>query len=153
MWKDFWALAIHNADFVSIFTVAILVLAFQTLVKYITKLPIILNKPPDEEEKQAAYFDCLQMGVDLSLLGFVASLGVLQLAIKSSLHSGSVEQVAAFQTEFILVQLILIALVIIFTMMFRSPKETFYRGIFIPSIIGAFSLYISISIFKFFKLG
>jgi hypothetical protein len=154
MWKDFWALALQNPDFVSIFTIAILVLGFQTLIKYITKLPVILKDPPDEVAKTAAHFDCLQMGLDLSMLGLVASFAVFQLAIKA-VRSDEVAlaRVTAFQMEFIIFQFILMVLATIFTTVFASPEKTFYRGIGFPSVIGAFSVYSSAVAFKFFKLG
>lgn len=84
MWRDFWSLALHSPDFASIFTTAVLILGVQTVVKYITKLPVLLKEPPDQMAKKAAHFDCLRMGLDLSFLGLVASFAVFQLALKAA---------------------------------------------------------------------
>jgi hypothetical protein len=152
MWKDFWTVALANPDFASIFTIAILILGVQTAIKYITKLPVFLKEPPDKRAIRAAHFDCLRMGLDLSLLGLVAAFAVFQLAVKAA-QQGQATQIATFQTEFTCFQFFLIVWAIFFTMRYESPEKNFYRGIWIPSMIGFLSVYSSILAFKFFKLG
>jgi hypothetical protein len=152
MWKDFWSLALANSDFASIFTIAILILGIQTTIKFITKLPVLLKEPPNKRAIRAAHFDCLRMGLDLSFLGLVAGFAVFQLAVKAPQQSGAT-QMATFQTEFICFQFLLIMGTIFFTMRYESPEKNFYRGIWIPSMIGFLSVYSSILAFKFFKLG
>lgn len=152
MWRDFWSLALENPDFASIFTIAVLILGVQTAIKYITKLPVFLKQPPDQVATKAAHFDCLRMGLDLSLLGLVAAFAVFQLALKAAQQDQTI-RIATFETEFICFQFFLIVWAIFFTMRFESPERSFYRGIWIPSIIGFLSVYSSALAFKFLKLG
>jgi len=152
MWRDFWSLALGNPDFASIFTIAILILGVQTAIKYITKLPVFLKEPPDRGAVKAAHFECLRMGLDLSLVGLVAAFAVFQLAVKAAQQDQAL-RIATFQTEFICFQFLLIMWAIFFTMRYESPEKSFYPGIWIPSMIGFLSVYSSVLAFKFFKLG
>jgi hypothetical protein len=145
MWKALWSLSLRSTDFVNIFAIATAILALETAVRYVTKLPIIANKPPDPIAKRAAHFECLRLGVDLSFMGLVAGLAVLELAYRV-LQQGRTDAMTAYLALFLVVQFFLIILAAIFTAIFNSPETDFKRGIWIPSLIGVVSIYFSAAV-------
>jgi hypothetical protein len=146
MWKAFWSLSLGSPEFVNIFLGATAILAAQTAARYVTKIPILSSKPPDPAATRAAHFDCLRLGLDLSFMGFVTILAVLWLAHKI-VQKDSADEMMAFGALFLVVQVFLIILTAFFSAIFDSPETDFQRGIWIPSLIGTVSIYLSIYFF------
>jgi hypothetical protein len=149
MLSSFWSFSLHNPNFVSIFVVAFLVLACKTAVKYITKLPVFLEDPPDRAKVHEAHFECLRLGVDLSFLGLISGLAVFLLALKNSAEDRILD-LATLETGFIIFQIFIIVVVVFFTTLFHSANEHFYLGIWVPTVIGFISVYGSALVFRFF---
>jgi hypothetical protein len=145
MFRQSFAL-LASADFADLFLVAFFVLVAQTTVKFLTKLPVLCNEPPDAIEQRAARFDCLRLGIDLAFVGFVAGLGTLRMGI-SNPKSIDVHAIADLQTLFIIIQVVLILLATLFTAIYRSPMTSYKRGIWIPSLIGTISVIFALATF------
>lgn len=146
MWNQLWALSVHSDGWTNVFLAAFIVFFFKVVMKFITKLPVICNIPPDPAAKRAAYFDCLRIGLDAGYLGLIASFGVLRLALKDAQHD-RVPAIADFQFPFLIMQFTLVLLAAIFTAVFRSPDRNFAWGIGVPSVFGFFSVWGGIAIY------
>lgn len=147
MWDQIWRLTLRPEVLTAVFLPAFVVFGIKTAAKFLTKLPVILNNPPLPDEKRAAYFDSLRVGLDLAFIGFVGSFGVLGMALKRG-DATQVRTIADFQSPFLGVQLLLIFMTIISTTVWSSPKRTYKKGICIPSFIGFFSIWFAIAAYS-----
>jgi hypothetical protein len=145
--KEFWSLSIRNPDFTWIFIVAFLLLCTKTTCKFITKLPVFVLDPPNPRDTKAAHFDCLRVGLDLSFLGLVATFALFRIAFMGA-EQAQIARLATFEPEFIMFQVFLMTGTLLFTAIFHSPEKHFYRGIWIPSMIGFVSVYSSVVAFR-----
>jgi hypothetical protein len=150
MWDQLWTLTLQPGALMAVFVPAFIVFAIKTAAKFLTKLPIILNDPPIPDKKKAAYFDSLRVGLDLSFIGFVGSFGILGIALKHADQS-HVQTIADFQFTFLGVQLFFVFLTVISTAMWSSPENSFKRGIWIPSSLGFFSIYVAVAAYSVLK--
>lgn len=144
-------LSFRSLDFVSIFLTAMFILLLKTVAKYMTKLHVFVSERSDAADKRNAHFDTLRVGVDLSIIGLVATFAVFREAIKIQPARGP--DLVIMQQFFTIIQLILVLLAVFFSAIFYSPQKTFYRGWIIPFVIGFFSLWVSIGIFHFLIQG
>ena len=147
MLKEIFRLPFHSADFMWIFLTALLVILFKTVIKFITKLSVFLKQPPDPSEIKAAKFDCLRLGLDLTVLGLVTIFAVFRLALKIAEPTRIIE-LYTLQTVLVMVQLVLVALATFVTAVFHSPEKEYVKGIFWPFIFGWLSLYTSAVVYR-----
>lgn len=144
-------LSFRSLEFVSIFLTAMVILLLKTVAKYMTKLHVFVSERSDPVARRTAHFDTLRVGVDLSIIGLIATFAVFREAIKIQPTRGS--DLVTMQQFFVVIQLVLVLLAIFFSAIFYSPQKTFYRGWIIPFVIGFLSLWLSIGIFYFLLQG
>ena len=142
--------SLSSTDFVNIFALAAIILIIQTTVRFMTKLPIICNDPPNAAAKREAQFECFRLGIDLSIMGLVTGVAVFEVAMKF-VEQNNADAMGAQLAAFMLVQFLLILLAAVSTTIYRSPVKQFHLGIWIPSLIGVISLYVSAA--EYFTLG
>jgi hypothetical protein len=139
MWDQLWNLTLRSDRLTAVFVPAFVVFAINAAVKFVTKLPVILNDPPLPKEKRAAYFDSLRVGLDLTFIGLVGSFGVLDIALKYA-DLTRARTIADFQLTFLGVQFLLVLMTLISTTVWSSPEKAFKRGICVPSLFGFVSI-------------
>jgi hypothetical protein len=105
-----------------------------------------------EDEKRAAHFDCLRIGLDLAVIGLVALFAMFRLVLKTS-TSATISTLAAWQPPLLMIQFFLIMLATLFSALYYSPQRNFGKGVFIPQIVGWLSIYISSAVFTILYQG
>lgn len=132
--------SLSQPEFVWIFVTPFIVLLIKTAFRYITKIAVFVQERPNKAAKTAAHFDCLRTGVDLSIIGLIATIGAVRLSLKVS-KPDHIPQLATVGMEYILVQVAFLAVVAFLSAIFYSPEETFYRGVFFPTPFGLMSVF------------
>jgi hypothetical protein len=136
-----------GSEFWWIFLTPLIVLLLKTAFKYVTKLAVFVQEKPDPVAKRAAHFDCLRSGVDLAIIGLVATAGTLRVALRTQ-QAGRISEIATFGIDFILMQTDFVVATAIFSAIFYSPEKAFYKGVFVPTPLGCLSVYTGIKIFE-----
>jgi len=159
MWRELVFPSYRDPQFVRVFLTSIVVLALSTVFRYLTKLPILGASEPvgqlDKKaewiaEKRAAHFDCLRRGLDLCILGLVTFFVVCRLALEKS-SSPVASQLATLEPILVFILIILLGLTTLFMALFRSPIDTFWRGVLIPGLTGWLSLWVSVAVFNYLR--
>lgn len=140
-----------ETEFVWIFVTPLVVLLVKTAFKYVTKIAVLVQDKPDPNARRAAHFDCLRTGLDLAIIGLVATAAAVRLALKTS-HEGQIGQLATQGMTFLLVQVALVTFTAVVSAIFYSPDRTFYRGVLLPLPLGCFSIYAAAWIFSLLTL-
>ncbi len=134
-------------EFWWIFLTPLIVLLLKTAFKYVTKLAVFVQEKPDPVAKRAAHFDCLRSGLDLAIIGLVATAGTLRAALKTQ-QASRIPELATLGIDFVLIQIAFVVATAVFSAIFYSPERSFYRGVFVPTPIGCLSVYAGIRIFE-----
>ncbi len=136
-----------GAQALNIFGTGLLAFFLTVLIKYLTKLHLFRPESiATEDEKRAAHFDCLRVGIDLSLLGLATYLAVTQIALENNMAS-AVFIVGKWNGTMILVQVVLLIGAIVVTTLTDSPAKFFKKGIAFPFVLGWISICISAAFF------
>lgn len=130
-------------EFGRVFALAFSVMLLKIFIKYLQKVNVFaISEARSQKEKDIVHFECLRIGVDLSILGLVAYLNILYIAAQRNAASfGAADQVN------IVVLVVLLIVSIIVTAIFDSPEKSFYRGIFLPNMFGFIAVWISAQTF------
>lgn len=140
-------------DFAKIFWTAFGVLFFKVACRYMTRAKVwSVSSPVDQRARRAAHFECLRMGIDLTVLGLLGVFSVCEMALRQ-VNSSKFSDLHSVETEILLLQFALVVLAVIFLSIFDSPEESFKRGVWIPNIIGWVSIVISIALFYVLTSG
>jgi hypothetical protein len=134
-------------EFLWIFATPLVVLLVKTAFKYVTKIAVFVQEKPDPAATRAAHFDCLRTGLDLAIIGLVATVGTVRLSLKTS-QQGHLSQLATVGIEFILVQMAFVAFSAFLSAIFYSPEKHFWRGVLFPTPLGCVSIYAGAVIFQ-----
>jgi hypothetical protein len=146
---------LFSLKFIEVFFTALGVQLMTTLFKYVTKLRVLgVSAVCDRKEKIAAHFDCLRIGVDLSILGIVSFLAVAQLALSKvpKDNKDNLDMLQSMQTNCGIAEVVLALIAVILTTVYDSPERSFKRGTILPGMVGWLALFLSASFFHFLKL-
>lgn len=151
-YKDFIHLFVAP-DFTKIFLTAFAVLALKIVCRYMTKVRFLsISTEVDVKAKRAAHFECLRMGIDLTVLGLLGVFAVCEMALRQ-VASTKLSDLHSIETGILLLQFTLVALAVLFLTIFDSPEKCFKRGVVIPNFIGWISIMISVGLFYLFTSG
>jgi hypothetical protein len=144
-----------SPEFFSVFGTSLAVVIITALAKYLTKLRLFGVSVEVTEaiklERDAAHFDCLRMGIDLSILGLGTYLSIVQLAVAKV--PGAAEKLEGINQGIVLFHIVFLFLAIIATGYYDSPVKSWKKGIVIPSILGWVSILTSVGVFYFLIKG
>jgi hypothetical protein len=145
-----------SPKFIEIFGIALLVQFATILAKYLTKLRVIgVSSTAGPDERRAAHFDCLRVGLDLSIVGIVSFFAIIQFvfsAVASQTAQPGVADLGGLPTVCGIVEFSLLLLAITFTGLYDSPRLSFWRGIFIPGIFGWLAICIAAGLLHYLRL-
>jgi hypothetical protein len=137
----------RSTEAINIFGTAFGVLLITVVVKYWTKAYIFRPElRATETAKRAAHFECLRVGVDLSLLGLGTYLSVTQIALEKNLP-GAVSTLQKWNGAIIVGQIALLVLAGFTTSLTDSADNHFRRGIALPFVWGWISICTSAAVF------
>jgi hypothetical protein len=140
---------------VQIFLVALIVVFIKVALKYATKIDIFKDSAqPTRDQKRAAHFECLRVGMDLALLGIVCFVSTLRATLSVAIPDvAQMNALGNLQPSVLLFQILLLVLATIFTGIFDTVEKSYRRGILVPGILGCVSITISVGVFFFISRG
>jgi hypothetical protein len=139
----FW----ENQEFSNIFILAVAIALAKVVTKYLTKL----RSTAATGYTRADHFDCLRLGVDFAFIGLVAGFGTLRALLRQSQDPSktvsTLNSLLRSQSTFLAIETLLLLATILFATIFHDAAKTYYRGIFVPGIIGLLSISFALILF------
>ena len=139
---------ITGPGFIRIFLPAFILYISTLACRYIVKMKDIEpSSSAPRQVRQAVHFDCLRTGADLALIGLVALLGVLQIAIER-VSEIDTQELLVTQNLAIMTEVALLLCALVLTRLFDSPDKTRWRGLILPNLLGWIAIILSVGVFE-----
>ena len=136
-----------GAQALNIFGTALIAFIITVLIKYWTKAHLFrLDSTANKTERRAAHFDCLRVGVDLSLLGLGTYLAASLIVLEKKM-AGAIAVLSEWNGTIILIQIVLLIAAGVITTLTDSPAKAFKKGIILPFVLGWISICVSAMFF------
>jgi hypothetical protein len=135
-------------EFYWIFVTPFMVLLIKTAFKYVTKIAVFVQEKPDPIARKAAHFDCLRTGLDLAIIGLVATAAAVRFALKTSQQLTRIPDLATRGIVYLLVQFAFVGFTAFLSAVFYSPEKSFIKGVFMPTPLGCLSIYSAVLVFN-----